>query len=133
MSELIDELTKEHSFIVETFNKIKSLGITSVEGQNALLAAKSGFLAHLKKEDEKLYPVLNDAAENDANLKRTLDVFAQGMDEISRATLEFFEKYSTGGSGIEFARDFGRFLAILSRRIRKEEGILYQKYDELKQ
>ncbi len=133
MSKLVDELKREHSVIVETLNKVKSLSITSEEGQNTLLAAKSGLLAHLKKEDEQLYPVLNNAAESDAVLKRTLDTFAKDMDEISKVALEFFEKYSTGGSGIEFAKDFGRLYAALSQRISKEENIIYAKYDELKQ
>ena len=133
MSKLVDELKREHSAIVETLNKVKSLRITSEEGQNTLLAAKSGLLAHLNKEDEQLYPVLNNAAESDAVLKRTLDTFAKDMDEISKVALEFFEKYSTGGSGIEFAKDFGRLYAALSQRISKEENIIYAKYDELKQ
>ena len=132
MSKLVEELRKEHAVIAETLNKVKSLGFTLKEGQNTLLAAKSGFLAHLKKEDEQLYPVLKNAAESDANLKRSLDAFAKDMNEISKAALEFFDKYSTGGSGMEFAKDFGKVFATLSQRIRKEENILYQKYDELK-
>ncbi len=133
MSNLVEELKKEHSVIVETLNKVKSLGITSEEGQNTLLAAKSGLLAHLRKEDEQLYPVLKKAAETDSNLNRTLDIFARDMEEVSKAVSEFFAKYSTGGSGIEFAEDLGELFAILSSRISKEENILYQKYDELKQ
>jgi len=131
MSKLVDELKKEHSIIVETLNKVRSLGITTEEGQNTLLAAKSGLLAHLKKEDEQLYPVLKNAAESDANLKRTLDLFAKDMDEISKAVLRFFDKYSKGGSGIEFAKDFGRLYGTLSQRISKEENIIYKRYDEL--
>ena len=133
MSKLIEELGKEHSVIAEALNKVKSLGFTSEEGQNTLLAAKDGLLAHIKKEDEQLYPVLDNAAESDANLRRTLDTFAEDMNEISKAAYEFFDKYSTGGSGIEFAKDFGRLSATLSQRIRREERILYQTYDELKQ
>ena len=79
-----------------------------------------------------MYPVLDNAAESDANLRRTLDTFAEDMNEISKAAYEFFDKYSTGGSGIEFAKDFGRLSATLSQRIRREERILYQTYDELK-
>ena len=131
MSKLIEELEKEHSVIAEALNQVKSLGISSEEGQNTLLAAKGGLLAHIKKEDEQLYPVLNNAAESDDTLQRTLDTFAEDMNEISKAAFEFFDKYSTGGSGIEFAKDFGRLFATLSQRIGREERILYQKYDEL--
>ncbi len=133
MSKLVDELKKEHSVIAETLNNAKNLGITSEEGQKTLLAAKSGLLAHLKKEDEQLYSVLKNASESDANLKVTLNTFAKDMDEISKVALEFFDKYSTGGSGLEFAKDFGELFAIISKRIRREESIIFQKYDELKQ
>ena len=121
MSRLVEELRKDHVVIAENLNKVKSLGFTSEEGQNALLAAKNGLLAHLNEN----------AAESDADLKRTLDTFAEDMNKISKAALEFFDKYSTGSSGIEFARDFGRLFATLSQRIRREESVLYQRYDEL--
>ncbi len=131
MSKLVEELKKEHTVIVENFKEIKSAGITSKEGQKALFSAQKGLLAHLKKEDEHLYPVLNKAAESDSNLKRTLDLFAKDMDGISKAAFEFFEKYSEGGSGLEFAKDFGRLYATFSQRMRKEESNIYSKYDEL--
>ncbi len=131
MSKLVEELKKEHTVIVKVLNKVKSLGITSIEGQKTLLAAKSGLLAHLKKEDEQLYPVLQTAAESNPNLKQTLDIFAKDMEEISQAALDFFEKYSTGGLGLEFAKDFGTLFATLSNRIRREERTLYSKFNEL--
>jgi len=133
MSKLIEELKKEHVVISEIFNKIKELGITSKEGQNTLLTAKTGLLAHLKKEDAQLYPVLNKAAARDSNLKRTLDLFAKDMDEISKIAFDFFNKYAKGGSGLEFAKDFGKLYATFTQRIRKEENTIYAKYDELEQ
>ena len=132
MSQLVEELKKEHTVIAETLKKVKSLGVTSEEGQKTLIAAKGGLLAHLKKEDEQLYPILNKAAESDPNLKRTLDWFAKDMNEISKAALDFFDKYSTASSSMEFAKDFGGLSATLSIRISKEENIIYVKYDELK-
>ena len=132
MSNLVDELKKEHSLLVETLNKVQKLGITSQEGQKTLFQAKQGLLAHLKKEDEQLYPILNLAADNDINLKSTLDIFAKNMEDISKTALGFFEKYATGGSGIEFAKDFGILFSALSQRIRKEENIIYKTFNELK-
>ncbi len=132
MSQLVEELKNEHTVIAETLKKVKILGVTSEEGRKTLIAAKGGLLAHLKKEDEQLYPILNKAAESDPNLKRTLDWFAKDMNEISKAALDFIDKYSTASSGMEFAKDFGRLSATLSTRIRKEENLIYVKYDELK-
>ncbi len=130
MPDLVTELKKEHEFIAETLNEIKDLGIISDEGQKTLQAVKNGLLEHLKKEDMRLYPVLNRAAESDVALQRTLDVFAKDMKDITESALEFFGKYAEGGFDFEFAQDFGRLCAALSSRISKEENILYKKYDE---
>ena len=131
MSKLIDELKKEHTRITTTLNKVEKIGAFSKKGQEVLLSAKSTLLSHLKKEDEQLYPVLRESAKKDTALKRTLDMFAKDMEEISKSVLEFFDKYSEGGSGMEFAVDYGRFFAALSSRIRREEDILYAKYNEI--
>jgi len=131
VSKLIDELKKEHTRITTTLNKVEKIGAFSKKGQEVLLSAKSTLLSHLKKEDEQLYPVLRESAKKDTALKRTLDMFAKDMEEISKSVLEFFDKYSEGGSGMEFAVDYGRFFAALSSRIRREEDILYAKYNEI--
>ena len=103
--------------VVTGVGLVTPLGTGVDKTWNGLLAAKSGLLAHLKKEDTQLYPVLNEAAESDANLKRTLDMLAKDMEGISKAALEFFEKYSEGGSGLEFTKDFGHLYATISLRI----------------
>jgi len=95
------------------------------------MSAKNSFLAHLKKEDEQIYPLLNRAAENDPELKTTLDFYAKNMDEISITVFDFFEKYSYGDSGLEFSTDYGIFYTTLSMRISKEEAVIYKKFDEL--
>ncbi|OJF76986.1 MAG: hypothetical protein BKP49_03765 [Treponema sp. CETP13] len=131
MSILVEELKQEHITIIETLKKTKELGFSSEEGQNTFRAAKKIFLSHLEKEDAKFYPVLYKAAEKDRNLKENLDIFANDMDKISKKVLDFFDKYSTGGSGIEFAKDFGTLYATVTQRIRREETIIYKKYDAL--
>ena len=131
MSKLIDELREEHTIIAATLNKIEKIGVFSKKGQDVLFSAKSTLLSHLKKEDEQLYPVLHESAKKDTVLKRTLDMFAKDMEKISKSVLEFFDKYSEGGTGMAFARDYGQFFAALSSRIRREEDILYTKYNEI--
>jgi len=129
---LIDDLKKDHVDIVNTLTKVKELGITTKEGQARLLAAKEGLLAHLKKEDEQLYPYLRKEAETDGGLKNLLETFAKDMDGISKAALDFFAKYASGGSNVEFAKDFGGLTAALSKRIRQEENLLYPEYSKRK-
>lgn len=128
---LIDDLQKEHAALVQTLNSVKELGITSKAGQEKLLAAKTGLLAHLKREDAFLYPTLRRAAEKDARLEKLLEFFAKDMGEISTFALQFFDKYEKGGSGIDFARDFGRLFATLNGRINKEESLLYKEFEKL--
>lgn len=131
MSKLVEELKREHSVIADILNEVSKLGISTVDGQKKLLDAKTGLLAHLKKEDEQLYPVLRKAAEKDTALQQTLDIFAKDMAGISTAAVGFFGKYANGGSGLEFARDIGGLFTTLKSRIRKEEDILYKEFDKL--
>ncbi|MEW6741078.1 MAG: hemerythrin domain-containing protein [Nitrospirota bacterium] len=133
MSKLVEELKRDHVLMVDMLNKVKELGITKKEGQDILISAKANLLAHLKKEDRDLYPVLKKAAETNSSMKQTLEIFARDMEEISKFALQFFDKYSHGGSGIEFARDFGKLFATLTGRIRKEEDILYREYEKISQ
>jgi hypothetical protein len=58
-------------------------------------------------------------------------MFAKDMVVISMAAVEFFDKYSRGGDGLAFAKDFGRLYATLSQRISREENVLYKKFDEI--
>ena len=131
MSNLIEELKREHAVIAKILNEVSKSGISSAEGRQKLLDAKEGFLAHLKKEDVQLYPVLKKAAENNPALRQTLDIFAKDMAGISTAAINFFGKYAHGGSGMEFARDIGALFTTLKSRIRKEEDVLYKEYDKL--
>jgi len=133
MSALIEELKKDHSEIVDALNEVKELGILSKEGQSKLMSAKERFLTHLKKEDEQLYPVLRKEAENNKQLESALDLCAIDMENVSRIVLEFFDKYYGGVIDEDFPREFERFFAAFSKRIKDEEDILYDEYDKINQ
>ncbi|MFZ5626133.1 MAG: hemerythrin domain-containing protein [Bacillota bacterium] len=131
MAGLVDALKSDHAVILATLNQIKEVGISSKEGRDKLLEVKNLLLHHLQKEDRELYPRLRRAAEVDISLRQTLELFAKDMDEISRLAMEFFQKYAQGGAGVEFARDFGRLYATLGERIRREENIIYVRFQQL--
>jgi hypothetical protein len=133
MSALVEELKKDHSEIVDALNEVKELGILSKEGQSKLMSAKERFLTHLKKEDEQLYPVLRKKAENNKQLESALDLCAIDMENVSRIVLEFFDKYYGGVIDEDFPREFERFFAAFSKRIKDEEDILYDEYDKINQ
>lgn len=132
MKNLIDDLKNEYLQIAAALNRVNELGIYSMEGQKLLLESKKFLLAHLHKEDVEFYPVLEKAAQKNDTLQRMLDSFAKDMDSISKSALDFFEKYSSGGSGLDFARDFGRLFSSLQIRIGREERILYTEFLKIK-
>ena len=133
MSALIEELKREHSEIVAMLNEVEGLEILSKEGQSKLMPAKERFLTHLKKEDEQLYPVLRKDAENNKQLESALDLCAIDMENVSRIALEFFDKYYGGVIDEDFPREFERFFAAISKRIKDEEYILYDEYERMNQ
>ncbi|MFQ5963801.1 MAG: hemerythrin domain-containing protein [Candidatus Scalinduaceae bacterium] len=130
MSALIDELKKEHSGIIATLNEVKEIDILSKEGHNKLMSVNALLLTHLQKEDEQLYPVLRKEAENDKQLEHTLNLYAMDMENVSRAVLEFFDKYFRGKiPDKELQKEFENLSVALSKRIRNEEDILYDEYE----
>ena len=128
---LTNTLINEHKFVVDTLTEVKKLGITTSAAQEKLMSVKKGLLAHLKKEDEKLYPLLLEKAKQDANIKNVVDTFCEDMEGISKAAIDFFNKYQDGGDTMEFAKDFGHLYSVLKDRIFREETILYQEYNKL--
>jgi iron-sulfur cluster repair protein YtfE (RIC family) len=133
MARLIDELKKDHAAMESMLARAKDPGISHKEAHKILVTAQASLLAHLKKEDAQLYPVLTKAAASDPNLKRTIDFYAKDMEEITGNAVSFFQKYASSDApiDIEFAKAFGRLFATLSRRQRNEENSLYKEFEKL--
>jgi hypothetical protein len=131
MTSLILELQREHQLIAEHLKVARDAGVDSQKGLLALGKAKATLLAHLKKEDEQLYPLLREAAKKDRRLAWLLELYARDMEEVSTAALAFFDKYANGGRGVEFGRDFGTLIARLNARIANEERELYREFDAI--
>jgi iron-sulfur cluster repair protein YtfE (RIC family) len=133
MARLIDELKRDHAEMEKMLAKAKDPGISHKETHQILLAAQASLLAHLKKEDAQLYPVLQRAAAGDANLKRTVEFYAKDMDQITGEVIGFFNRYADPNApiDIEFAKAFGKLYATISRRQRNEENSLYREFEKL--
>ncbi|MBF0492517.1 MAG: hemerythrin domain-containing protein [Deltaproteobacteria bacterium] len=132
MSKLIEALTREHAWLVAMLGEVQKLRIGTEASNKVLFEAKNGLLVHLGKENEQLYPVLRRAAAADPRLKRTLEIFAEELEQVAAGALRFFEKYDSGDtSNLDFAVDLGQLIGTLSQRIQKEESILYVEYDKL--
>ncbi|WP_257291959.1 hemerythrin domain-containing protein [Endozoicomonas sp. ONNA1] len=133
MSQLIEEFKNEHLQISDLLLQAREVGIGNQQGQDLILSAKKMLLAHLNKEDKYLYPVLREAAENDESLKSTLTDYALDMDKISAEVMIFFSLYENNDNTIEnFQQDCNNILRALSKRITKEEAVLYKTYDKIK-
>ncbi len=133
MSALIEEFKREHSEILAILNEVKELGILSKEGQSKLMSVKEILLEHLWNENERLYPVLWKEAEHNNDIKDVLDLFAVEMENVSIIVQEFFDKYYGGVIDEDFPREFERFFAAISKRIKDEEDILYDEYERMNQ
>jgi len=133
MSALIEEFKKEHSEIIAALKEVKELGILSKEGQAKLMLAREGLLAHLKKEDELLYPFLKKEAEHNKKLEEILDLFATDMENVSKIVMEFFDKYSKGVIYGAFPKEFENLFTAFRNRIRNEEDILYEEHEKINQ
>lgn len=132
MSKLIDELKNEHKWIQHLLGQVKSVGITSTAGIEKLLLSKKALLAHLKKEDDKLYPILRDAGKTNQDINLTLKMFTDDMKSITDQVISFYAKYENGiQNKLDFATDFGVIVSILNDRIWREETILYPKFESL--
>ncbi|MFC1467182.1 hemerythrin domain-containing protein [Verrucomicrobiota bacterium] len=128
MPELIENLKLDHAELSELFRDIAILGVTSEEGQKKLLDAKAALLAHLKKEDDELYPVLWEMAKERDDLKHTLDLFADDMSNVTKTISAFFEKHVGGEHGTDFKEEFIEVYLILTKRINFEESTLFPEY-----
>jgi iron-sulfur cluster repair protein YtfE (RIC family) len=126
---MIEELKLDHAELSDLFRKIVHLGITSEEGRKSLHDAKATLLAHLKKEDDELYPVLWEMAKDNQNLKLKLESLANDLGNVTRTISAFFEKYADGEHETDFKADFQKLYLILSRRINNEERVLFTEYD----
>ena len=126
MATIIDQIKKEHEITYNLMAKIRRLGVHTREGRDQLLDAKNRLLTHLKKDIEVLYPELKKTAEENPNFKETLEEFEKEMKEISGFCTDFFKKYSVGGGGIEFFRDFEKLQSVLESRM-QEESVLKTK------
>lgn len=131
MSTLTDRLRHDHADLRSVLERVRDLGIGTPQGRAALLDARALFVDHIQREDAEFYPALRNLARIDPGARAHADQFSAEMTKISGDILAFFDKYRDGGSGLEFAIDFGRMHAMLHLRWHKEESILYARHDRL--
>lgn len=131
MNPLIIQLKKEHETLAALLSNVQKLGVNSTESKAVLIKAKSALLAHLKKEDHDLYPILKKAGEKDESINRQINNFGKDMEEISKFALSFFDNIEKDKySPLEYGKNFGKLISLLSARISREENILYPIFEK---
>ena len=124
---LIENLKLEHKAILSLLDDVEALGIGSEEGKKKLLKSKELILAHLHKEDEKLYPALKDLTK----VQAVSLAFETDMTWISSQVLRFYcdlEKLGENSAEVEIM--FEDVKRLLTERIGREERLLYPLYEE---
>lgn len=132
MSVLVGEFKNEHKWLVGKLMEARK-EIGTKKGAAALNDARKGLLAHLKKEDAKLYPILHEAAKSDEKIASLTRKFSEEMEAISAVALAFFAKYAESEKSAEFEKDFDGLLATLAKRIGAEETLLYPAFAKLEE
>jgi hypothetical protein len=88
---------------------------------------------HLELEDTELYPILLDAAEDQAEpeVVAAARSFALNMRQLTGQIRQFLERYLGNPMGPSFGDDWSRVMQALNARINAEELSLYRVYERL--
>lgn len=128
---LVAELQREHQLILHTLIKVSKLGIESPAGRVMFIAFKRQLMAHLKKEDKQVYPLLQETAKHDKTVQHTLNKLNNDMSDIKYFIKKFFIKYDKKKCPKDFGKDFIFILSVLVARIELEESTLFSIYRDL--
>ena len=132
---LITSLKNDHHDLVEIFQRVWSEGYevhNFHKLSDLLMQFKSGFQAHLIKENVRFYVYLEQALAEDVHTLQIVKDFRTDMNEIANAVVQFCKRYTREAYTQEMVRDFKRDYhkigEALTRRVTLEERELYTLY-----
>lgn len=128
MLTFLEELRKDHRILLDSFRRIGRMEGERQEKVNGLLQVKDFLLAHLKKEDERLYPMLEEIAKQPSykHLQESVIFAVKDMEEVTTITLDFFIRYTHKTfDPVQFEKDLSSYTIALARRIAMEETTLF--------
>ncbi len=126
----LEEFKKEHSKIIKILNEAKNLGILTKEGQAKAMFAKATLLEHIDEEEENIYPVLWEEAQQNEKLKEILEEFGENFESICRCILVFFDRFDKSELDESLLNYFETLIQVLRNRMDNEENILYGEYEK---
>lgn len=132
---LINGLKKDHSGLIDIFQRIWSEGYERQDFRqlaHLLTLFKSGFQAHLIKENVRFYVYLEQSLAGDVHTLQMVKDFRSDMNEIASAVVGFCKRYAheafTAEMYQDFKRDYQKVGEALTRRVGLEEQELYTLY-----
>ncbi|MEQ9364155.1 MAG: hemerythrin domain-containing protein [Leptospirales bacterium] len=131
MHSIIQELKQEHEELNRVLESAVEAGVASKAGQALLLSARELLLAHLRKENEKIYAPLEAKAICDRELARIINPFLARLDDLSNFATDFFKRLEQEGGGVDFARSAGRLIGMIRNRVHQEEHVIFSEYEKL--
>ncbi|MEK6692964.1 MAG: hemerythrin domain-containing protein [Nitrospirota bacterium] len=137
-SNYLNDLKNDHKTLGRLLEDIKGLVQTNdIQGiATRMDSLRNGLLAHLKKEDDKIYmDLLTIAKEKNIELVTiTINTFSTAMKGIATRVLKFFDKYSKREEiaklSSELYNDFPLVYEDLLKRVDREEKVLYPMYEK---
>ncbi|MBI3599925.1 MAG: hemerythrin domain-containing protein [Nitrospinae bacterium] len=131
---IITELKNDHRVIVSL---MEGVGASLKENQfSDHKRIESVLVAHIKKEDQSLYPQLLSTAKekNLLIVLSAIDMAIISMKDISVNVMEFFKRYPTEEDIIRnlsaFQLDLASIGEVLKKRIDFEERLVYRMYED---
>jgi hypothetical protein len=132
MSQIIDALKQDHVKLIDFFCAINDKDITNAEIFKSFHDIKDLLLLHILKEDETIYPVLNAEANLDQELRKHLDFNDLAFLKLSTLMEDFMHNNCESNIASEAnLNQLDTIFQLLGIRISHEEGVLFNKYEEL--
>lgn len=135
----LNELKNEHKVVGRFLEDIKGF-IQTKDAQGVVTrmgSLKSSLLAHLKKEDDKVYAELTMVAKEQKiqMVEITVNTFSTAMKGIATRILKFFDRYPNMDEiatrlATEFHKDFQGVYDDILKRVKNEETVLYPMYEK---
>lgn len=133
---LVNSLKKDHATLETLFQRIWDEGYQKRDFRqlaHLLTLFKSGFQAHLIKENVRFYVYLEQHLAEDIHTLQVVKDFRTDMNDIASAVMHFCKRYNheafSGQMLQSFERDYQKVGEALTRRSSLEENELYTLYE----
>jgi len=130
MENLIQKLNQEHLHVFASLDKVKHLGVHTLEGQKVLLRANQRLVKHLQFELSMVHPLASDT--NAGGLKRLLRLYKNEIDRFLRQSTRYTEKsFLLSIQGRQSNANFALLLERFKRKLNREQLLISRELTRL--